>query len=209
MKRTRDLLIRHFNVEDLRDLCFRMSIYADQFPQTLHAFTRELVLFIDRNVLWDKLMLAAAEMRPKVDWSYLELYRRTQPAMAVPVGALPGAPVTASRKSFREHASVLIDLLTIVPGWEEEANRHSFLLLNGMESFEENVELEGSRRDAAANLLASSLRFEKSDPQFVAETCATLYDALVTTGLFSFAKRAEFMAEALALRGLYPTKIGA
>lgn len=199
MKKTRDLLIRHFNVDDLRDLCFRMSIYADQFPQTLHAFTRELVLYIDRNELWDKLLVVANEMRPKVDWSYLEAYQKT--GQAAELG--PGVVAAVTEKSFREHASILIDLLTIMPGWEEESNRHSFLLLNGMQGFEEGVDLDGSRRDAAANLLAAILRFQGSDPQFVAETCANLYAALAATGLFSFAKRREFAAEANALRNLF------
>jgi hypothetical protein len=199
MKKTRDLLIRHFNVDDLRDLCFRMSIYADQFPQTLHAFTRELVLYIDRNELWDKLLVVAAEMRPKVDWSYLENYQNR----SIPAPIEPGDVAAPSGRNFREHAAILIDLLTIMPGWEEESNRYSFLMLNGMEGFEQGVELEGSRRDAAVNLLAAILRFQGSDPQFVAETCANLYTALAATGLFSYAKRREFVAEAAALRNLF------
>lgn len=200
MKKTRDLLVRIFTVEDLRDLCMTLGVAPDDFPQTLSPFARELVLYVDRLNLWAAFAKAAKEMRPRADWSHLDARSGaatvTQASPQL-VGNVPDIPKT---RTLRQHAKALIDLLAALPDWETEPERRAFLVLNNLESIEDGCALGGSRKDAASSLVSAILRFKDADPWFMADTLATLYEAAAATGLFSALKRAELEREAAALR---------
>lgn len=197
MKRTRDLLVRHFSVEDLRDLCMALNVSPDTFPQTLSAFARELVLYVDRLDLWPVFAKAVKEVRPKVDWAYLndQLGMSVVQPQPAQIGNVPAIP-----KTLRQHAAALIHLLQALPDWETEPERRAFLVLNNLEGIEDGCNLGGSRRDSAASLMSAILRFKDADPQFTADSLATLYEAAAATGLFSAPKRVELEREAAALR---------
>lgn len=198
MKRTRDLLVRYFGVEDLRDLCLALNVSPDIFPQTLSAFARELVLHVDRVDLWPVFAKAAKEMRPKVDWSHLDARLGSVVVAPPPPSQIGNIP--AITKTLRQHANALIHLLQALPDWETEPERRAFLVLNNLEGIEDGCNLGGSRRDSAASLMSAILRFKDADPQFTTDSLATLYEAAAATGLFSAPKRAELEREAAALR---------
>lgn len=205
MKQTRDLLVRLFSVSDLRDLCQAMRLEPDDFPQTLSAFARELVLHVDRLDLWASFAAAVREARPRADWSYLDV-RLGVPAPLPQPQQLPSAdnsgnvPEIAAAKTLRRHATALINILVSLPDWDAESDRRDFLVLNNLEAIEGGCNLRGSRRDAALSLLSAILRFRNSDPRFVADSLATLYETAAATGIFSALKQAELEREAATLR---------
>ncbi len=95
----RDLIHNHFDLEELRELCFRLGIRYDDLPgETLSARTRELVLRLDRERRLDDLLNFCAHLRPKTEW----------PDLSVPVD-LEAAPPSAApernpRQIFLSHA---------------------------------------------------------------------------------------------------------
>lgn len=196
------MLVRLFSVDELRDLCLALDVPHEDFPQARSSFARELVLYIDRMDMWAKFAQVARGMRPQADWSYLDshLVVSAAPAVQTPPPLVVNSGNVPAIKTLRQHATVLINLLVALPDWDAESDRRDFLVLTNLEAIEGGCDLGGSRRDAALSLLSAILRFKNSDPRFVADSMATLYETAAATGVFSTAKQAELEQEAAALR---------
>lgn len=64
-----DLMARHFNLEEVRTLCFELGIgYEDLGGEGLRGKLRELILHADRRNLLDELLDALRRERPAVAW---------------------------------------------------------------------------------------------------------------------------------------------
>ena len=90
----RDLIHSHFDLEEMRELCFHLGInYDDLRGETLLAHVRELVLRLDRERRLDDLLNFCAHLRPDVEW----------PDLSVPVDldAAP-APFTVPQRNPRQ-----------------------------------------------------------------------------------------------------------
>ncbi len=89
----RDLIHAHFNLDELRELCFRLGIGYDDLPgETLSARTRELVLRLDRERRLDDLLNFCAHFRPRTEW----------PDLSVPVDLEAAPPFTAPERNPRQ-----------------------------------------------------------------------------------------------------------
>lgn len=207
MKQTRDMLVRHFSLEDLRDLAFQMGIFPDTFPQTLSPFARELVLYVVRNEMWGRLLREGKVMRPSIDWSGVEAHANRE-AGNVPEHSAGGSQAQADPNplplpivvDFQVHAARLIDLIASLPDWETAAERQDWVVLHGLRLMGQGVDFGGTRREAASRLITAILLFETSDPGFVAESFAAIYSAIIDSGLLSAPKRRLLTREAQTLR---------
>ena len=67
----RQLLSRHFSLDELNTLCFDLGLEWENVPgqHTLDAKSRELIRYIIRKGLILKLIVMVVERRPEVDWS--------------------------------------------------------------------------------------------------------------------------------------------
>ena len=64
-----DLLTRHFNLEELRTLCFELGIPFDELGgQGLRGVARELLLYVQRRDRLPELLTALTVERPSVAW---------------------------------------------------------------------------------------------------------------------------------------------
>lgn len=64
-----DLITRHFNLEELRTLCFELGIPFDELGgQGLRGVARELLLYVQRRDRWPELLAALRIERPSVLW---------------------------------------------------------------------------------------------------------------------------------------------
>ena len=64
-----DLLTRHFNLEELRTLCFELGIPFDELGgQGLRGVSRELLLYVQRRDRLPELLTALTVERPSVAW---------------------------------------------------------------------------------------------------------------------------------------------
>lgn len=61
-------LIQHFNLEELRMLCFSLDIQHEEFTGTLSPFARELIVYCARREMLRQLIKACKEARPHVYW---------------------------------------------------------------------------------------------------------------------------------------------
>jgi hypothetical protein len=65
----RDLLDGYFSEDDLRDLCFEMSIDYDNLPGSgKRNKARELVLYCEHRNITADLIARCREQRPHADW---------------------------------------------------------------------------------------------------------------------------------------------
>lgn len=65
------LIARHFNLEELRQLCFEMQIETSRLDGVgAAAKARELVKFCDRHGRLDDLLALVQKKRPEAPWSY-------------------------------------------------------------------------------------------------------------------------------------------
>ena len=63
------LLVRHFDAEDLRTLCFKLGVDYDSLPaQGKENKARELALHLERRNRLDELQIAVAIERPDIAW---------------------------------------------------------------------------------------------------------------------------------------------
>lgn len=208
MKKTRDILVRHFGLEDLRDLSFSMGVFPDSFPQTVSPFARELVLHVSRNQMWRIFLREAKAMRPSLDWSHVEAHARREAGNIPEEEAKPQEPSDPAPVplpivaivDFQVHASRLIDLIASLPEWETAAERQDWVVRGGLRLMGQGIDFGGTRREAASRFITAVLLFEGIDPGFVAETFAAVYDAIVESGLFSAPKRKLLASEAQTLR---------
>jgi uncharacterized protein YjbI with pentapeptide repeats len=70
--RLRDLMIEHFNLQDLQLFCFNLDIeYEDLAGTTLSAKTQNLVTYLQRRGLLQRLVEELKNLRPGVDWPEL------------------------------------------------------------------------------------------------------------------------------------------
>ena len=64
-----DLLTRHFNLEELRTLCFELGIPFDELGgQGLRGVARELLLYVQHRDQLPELLAALTVERPSVAW---------------------------------------------------------------------------------------------------------------------------------------------
>ena len=62
------LLVRHFNLSELKDLCFELSISYEELPNsTISEFARELILYCERHSLEGCLAEVMCHARPLDD----------------------------------------------------------------------------------------------------------------------------------------------
>jgi hypothetical protein len=67
----RHILIKHFNEEELRDLCSDLDIAYDALPgQCMSGKARELVAYGMRHELWAELVAAVYNARPQAKWPF-------------------------------------------------------------------------------------------------------------------------------------------
>ncbi|KAA3665258.1 MAG: hypothetical protein DWQ04_01515, partial [Chloroflexi bacterium] len=65
----RQLLEKHFNKSELRDICFELDIDFENLPgQTKRDKVRELITFCHRHGSSPKLQTNLRKLRPAVDW---------------------------------------------------------------------------------------------------------------------------------------------
>lgn len=65
----RDQIIRSFDLDELKDLCFRLNIQYDDIPgNKLSAKARELIEFCVRHGRLSQLIETCQKLRPHVDW---------------------------------------------------------------------------------------------------------------------------------------------
>jgi formylglycine-generating enzyme required for sulfatase activity len=96
----RDLIHRHFDLEEFRDLCFRLGLgYDDLRGDNLPGRIRDLVLRLNREQRLDDLLTFCAHLRPAVDWPDLSLEVALDPTPAAFV-----VPVRNPRQIFFSHA---------------------------------------------------------------------------------------------------------
>ena len=96
----RDLIHRHFDLEQFRDLCFRLGVsYDDLRGENLPGRILDLVLRLNRERRLDDLLTFCAHLRPAVEWPDLSLEVALDAAPAVFV-----VPVRNSRQIFFSHA---------------------------------------------------------------------------------------------------------
>jgi len=64
------LIVRHFNLSEIRSLCFQMNIKFDELggELTLDAKTQELIDYMDRRLMLYELVETLRELRPKAHW---------------------------------------------------------------------------------------------------------------------------------------------
>lgn len=95
-----ELLHKHFDLEEFRDLCFKLGVkYDDLAGEGLHAKMRKLVTRMDRESRLEDLLAFCMRTRPKAAW----------PDSAIPISldAAPALPTTPTRKPdqiFLSHA---------------------------------------------------------------------------------------------------------
>jgi hypothetical protein len=64
-----DLLTRHFNLEELRTLCFELGISFDELGgQGVRGVARELLLYVQRRDRLPELLTTLRVERPSVAW---------------------------------------------------------------------------------------------------------------------------------------------
>jgi hypothetical protein len=68
LAKLRQMLAEHFNVEELRTLCFDLRIEHENLSSTLDGMTRELVSYCKRHGRISELIEALKQQRPKVPW---------------------------------------------------------------------------------------------------------------------------------------------
>lgn len=74
-----DLLVRVFDLEELSDLCFRLSLSLDDIPGSgRRGKARELVLLLDRTDRLAELRDAVTALRPKVAWPEIPITNQSQ-----------------------------------------------------------------------------------------------------------------------------------
>jgi formylglycine-generating enzyme required for sulfatase activity len=96
----RDLIHQHFDLEEFRDLCFRLGVgYDDLRGENLPGRIRDLVLRLNRERRLDDLLTFCAHLRPAVDWPDLSLEVALDPAPAAFV-----VPTRNPRQIFFSHA---------------------------------------------------------------------------------------------------------
>ncbi len=65
-----DQISRYFNLEEMRDLCFRLGIEYDDLPgEGKSAQVRELVMRVQRNGRLSELLPLLQQLRPHVQWA--------------------------------------------------------------------------------------------------------------------------------------------
>ncbi len=113
------LLVRHFDAEDLRTLCFKLGVDYDSLPaQGKENKARELALHLERRNRLDELQIAVAIERPNIAWPQ-------PPAGAPPPAAASGAPtgINLNRTDFDR----LVGILAAMPEFRSETTRIDFL----------------------------------------------------------------------------------
>lgn len=67
-----DFMARHFNDEEIKDVCFRMQIeYNDLAAEGRAGKIRELVLFVERHGRVQELHKLVRQLRPRLSWNYI------------------------------------------------------------------------------------------------------------------------------------------
>lgn len=67
------MLVRHFNLEELRDLCFSMGINYDELSgDNLSGKARELIAYVERRSRLQELIRVARAQRPLAAWGPIE-----------------------------------------------------------------------------------------------------------------------------------------
>jgi hypothetical protein len=96
----RDLIHQHFDLEEFRDLCFRLGVgYDDLRGENLPGRIRDLVLSLNREQRMDDLLTFCAHLRPEVEWPDLSLEVALDPTPAAFV-----VPARNPRQIFFSHA---------------------------------------------------------------------------------------------------------
>ena len=113
-----DLLTRHFNLEELRTLCFELGVPFDELGgQGVRGVARELLLYVQRRDRLPELLAALRVERPSVAWpGAAELVptiagTADQPPAVVPdVGRdnIQGGNIINSAAALGQGASVII-----------------------------------------------------------------------------------------------------
>lgn len=102
LTQTRDLIRTHFDLGEVKDLCFDLGISYDDLPgdgEGKASRVRELVAYCERNGLAEHLLALCQQRRPHVNWPAL---KDTPQQAAAPVFVAP--PVQNSRQIFVSHA---------------------------------------------------------------------------------------------------------
>jgi len=69
-----DLMVRQFDLEELRTLCFKLKVYFDEIPGVSRSGkARDLIEFLDRRNRLDELVDLCMSERPKVDWDQVRI----------------------------------------------------------------------------------------------------------------------------------------
>jgi hypothetical protein len=70
LSRLRQLIVGHYNVEELRTLCFDLGVnYGELGGEGLGAKARELLLYLERHDLIPELLEIGKRLRPDVPWA--------------------------------------------------------------------------------------------------------------------------------------------
>lgn len=85
------LIDKHFNGEDLRTLCFYLSMDYDTLPASgKSAKARELVQKCDREDELDKLLQECQGLRPKADWTSVFLTQDAESGVEQNIDTITG-----------------------------------------------------------------------------------------------------------------------
>lgn len=71
INKLKDLIAEHFNNEELKDLCFKLSVKYEDLGESIQntSKSRSLVEYMMRQERLLDLLLTVGKERPKVDWS--------------------------------------------------------------------------------------------------------------------------------------------
>jgi hypothetical protein len=108
-KKLLPILIDHFNVEELRTLCFNLDIdYEDLPPGGKSAKARALIEHSQRHRRFVVLAVAIRKARPEIAWDELTQDKGAQPETAV---AAPPSPVGTETLIISQSVTALIKLM--------------------------------------------------------------------------------------------------
>jgi len=152
------LLLAHFDEEELKTLCLSLGLTYDDLPATGRINkARELVTHLDRRGKLGELRIAVANARPNAIW----------PAAAA---APPSPPVPSARWQLdAADRARLIDLLVARPEFRTDDRRDAFIeeMLAGSPRkghIQGQIILSGPPRQFAGHLLTVLTQFGQDEP---------------------------------------------
>lgn len=169
-----ELLDQHFNLEELKSLCFRLGVDYDSLSGAgKSGKARELVTYLARRGRLPELLSAGRDLRPDVPWP------ERPPASAASRGSHAAGGIDLSRDDFDR----LVGILAATPEFRTETTRVDFLddVFAGSPRKDDVLgllDLSGAPRSVAVRIVARLAQFGQAEPG--QETLGVLINKLLS-----------------------------